>query len=159
MKNQKEKVLILHNIRSSHNVGSIFRTADAFGIEKIYLSGYTPTPTDRFNRVQKSIAKTALGAELTTSWEYQKTIKPIIEKLKKEDFHIVAIEQAKNSIIYTKIPPKKKQAFILGNEVRGISPQTLSLVDTIAEIPMKGMKESLNVSVSAGIVLASVTKN
>ena len=150
---KKETRLILHNIRSNHNVGSIFRTGDALGVTKIFLTGYTPTPLDKFGREVKEISKTALGAEKNIPWEKNKNVRKVIENLKKEGFQIIAIEQAKNSVDYKKIKIKGKTAFILGNEVTGILKEILSLCDVIAEIPMKGEKESLNVSVSAGVAL------
>lgn len=153
MKKNKEVFLILHNIRSIHNVGSIFRTADASGVSKIFLTGYTPTPTDRFGKQRKDLAKVALGAEKSLPWESSKSISNVIKKLKKGNFQIIAIEQAKNSIDYKKIKAKNKVVFILGNEPKGLPTSVLKICDKIAEIPMKGMKESLNVSVSAGIVL------
>ncbi len=106
-KNQ-ENILILHNIRSVENVGAMFRTADAVGIDKIYLTGYTPTPIDRFGRKRGDLAKSALGAEEFVKWEYKKLISPIITKLKKEGFQIMGIEQDKNSIDYRKIKTKTK---------------------------------------------------
>ena len=145
--------LLLHNIRSAQNVGSIFRTADACGIDKIYLSGYSPKPTDRFGREVSAISKTALGAEKNIPWEYFSEPISLIEKLKKEGVEIIAIEQAKNSADYKKIKLSKDTLFILGNEVEGISQDILEMSDVIAEIPMKGKKESLNVSVTAGIAL------
>lgn len=148
-----QALVILHNIRSAHNVGSLFRTADAAGVEKIYLVGYTPTPVDRFGRTQKEIAKTALGAENTVAWEHVERIEACIDALKKEGFTIIAVEQSDNSIPYTKIARSKKMAFILGNEPNGIPHDVLDLCDSIAEIPMYGEKESLNVSVAAGVVL------
>lgn len=143
--------LLLHDIRSTYNVGSIFRTADAAGITKIYLSGFTPTPEDRFGRPRKDIAKTALGAEKNISWEQIADSKKLILKLKKENFLIIALEQDKNSVDYKKIRIKKPTLVILGNEPSGISKSILKMADLIAEIPMKGNKESLNVSVAAGI--------
>lgn len=145
--------LILHNIRSTYNVGSIFRTADACGISKIFLTGYTPTPLDNFGREVKAISKTALGAEKEIEWEYFSQPSKVIKKLKKEGVEIIAVEQDQKSIDYKKIKIKTSTAFILGNEVRGLSKQLLSQCDIIAEIPMRGKKESLNVSVTAGIVL------
>ncbi|MCK5285648.1 MAG: TrmH family RNA methyltransferase [Candidatus Pacebacteria bacterium] len=145
--------LILHNIRSAQNVGSIFRTADACGISKIFLSGYTPKPIDRFGREVSAISKTALGAEKDIEWEYFSQPNKIIDKLKKEGVEIIGIEQDKKSIDYKKIKIKKSTAFIVGNEVKGISKQLLQKCDKIAEIPMKGNKESLNVSVTTGIAL------
>ncbi len=150
---QTESFLILHNIRSTYNVGAIFRTADAVGVSKIYLTGYTPTPKDQWGRDRKDIAKTALGAEKSVLWECKKSVRAVIEKLKKEKVFIVALEQAENSVDYRKVKQHPKIALIVGNEVKGISKQTLSLCDVIAEIPMSGKKESLNVSVSAGVAL------
>jgi len=146
--------LILHNIRSVYNVGSIIRTADALGVDKIYLSGYTPAPKDKFGRWRKDFHKSALGAEKSIDWEHSKRAGQAIEKLKKEGFYIVAIEQAPKSKDYKKVKVKKKTAFLLGNEVRGLSKQILDRVDVVAEIPMRGEKESLNVSVAAGIALS-----
>ncbi len=145
--------LVLHNIRSAQNVGAIFRTAEAAGIEKIYLTGYTPRPLDRFGRDQKSIAKSALGAEKIIPWEEAKTISSVLKKLKTENFQVIAIEQSEKSIDYKKVKTKNKNVFILGNEVKGVSKQTLDKCDVVAEIPMSGKKESLNVSVSGGIAL------
>ncbi|MDP3661383.1 MAG: TrmH family RNA methyltransferase [bacterium] len=149
--------IILHNIRSNHNVGSIFRTADAAGVEKIFLTGYTPTPLDRFGRVNKELAKTALGAEKTVAWEYARNIGVLLAKLKKEKTFIVAIEQSPCAINYKKIPRKKSIAFLFGNEVTGTPKNILKQCACIAEIPMRGVKESLNVSVAAGIVLFSMS--
>ncbi len=149
----KETAVILHNIRSVYNVGALFRTCDAAGITKIYITGYTPTPIDRFNRPRKDFAKSALGAEHTVAWEYFKTPMNVIKKLKKEGFEIVAFEQSKNSVDYKKVSLKNKTVFLVGNEVTGITKSLLKLCDVIAEIPMKGKKESLNVSVAFGIAL------
>ncbi len=148
-----EIAILLHNIRSTHNVGSIFRTSDAAGVAKMYLSGYTPTPIDRFGRPQKDIAKTALGAEKTTPWEYFKTPQKLISRLKGEGWMVVGVEQDNRSIDYRNFKPTSKTLLIFGNEVLGISPVLLKQCDTIVEIPMHGKKESLNVSVAAGIIL------
>ncbi|MDO8620090.1 MAG: TrmH family RNA methyltransferase [bacterium] len=150
---KKDILLILHNIRSVHNVGSIFRTADGAGVEKLYLVGHTPTPIDRFGRARKDLAKVALGAEVSVSWEYHKTISPLIRKLRKEGVGVVAVEQDERSVNYKTFKTKKPVALILGNEVTGIPKKVLALCDAIVEIPMRGKKESLNVSVVAGIVL------
>ncbi len=151
-----ELIVILNNIRSNENVGSIFRTADAAGVGKIILSGYTPTPLDKFGRVNKALSKAALGAEKFVPWEKVKSFKGIIERLKKERFKIVAVEQDKNSINYKLLSTDYNLAFVFGNEVTGLSKKDLLLCDLIAEIPMRGKKESLNVSVAAGIVLFGV---
>ncbi|OGD68073.1 hypothetical protein A2996_02505 [Candidatus Campbellbacteria bacterium RIFCSPLOWO2_01_FULL_34_15] len=154
LKKEKKKVfVILDNIRSVHNVGAIFRTADACGVSKIFLVGYTPQPLDRFGRMRKDLSKSALGAEKNIEWEYYKEITELVDVLKKNGVEVVAIEQNKKSIDYKKFGLKKDTAFILGNEVDGVSKNILESVDKIIEIPMVGKKESLNVSVSAGIVL------
>lgn len=149
---ETEAILILENIRSTHNVGAIFRTADAAGCSKIYLIGYTPLPVDRFGKPRKDVAKAALGAELTVPWEYRKTIAPIVNTLKKEGYTILSLEQDARSVPHHRIKVRKF-ALIVGNEVDGVSTYTLSKSDNIIEIPMKGSKESLNVSVATGIAL------
>ncbi|HEV8677376.1 MAG TPA: TrmH family RNA methyltransferase [Candidatus Paceibacterota bacterium] len=153
-------ILILHNIRSVHNVGSIFRTADGAGISRIILSGYTPAPLDRFNLPRKDFAKVSLGVEKTIPWVQTKTFGAAVKLLKKENYFIAAIEQDKNSTpLFDFTPPKNRPlALVLGNEVRGISPSSLKLCDAILEIPMRGKKESLNVSVTAGIAMFSLLK-
>jgi tRNA G18 (ribose-2'-O)-methylase SpoU len=155
-KGNKEIVLLLHNIRSVINVGAIMRTADACAVSKIIFSGYTPTPVDRFGRLRKDFIKASLGAEKTVPWEYIKTAGRVIDKYKKLNFEIVALEQDQKSIDYKKVKIKKNELIILGNEPKGISKSLLDKVDTIAEIPMKGKKESLNVSVATGIFLFRV---
>jgi 23S rRNA (guanosine2251-2'-O)-methyltransferase len=148
--------VILENIRSVHNVGSIFRTADALGAEKVYCCGITPGPLDRFKNVRTDFAKVALGAERSVRWEAGLKIKETIGALKKDGWCIFAIEQAKNSILYYKAFDAEKSnakiAFILGTETDGILPATLALADKVVEIPMHGKKESLNVAVAFGIV-------
>lgn len=150
--------LLLHNIRSTHNVGAIFRTADATGVEKIYLSGITPAPVDRFGRIRTDIAKAALGAEKTVAWESitNDDVEKFIKKNRKEKVKIIALEQSPFSIDYKKIKPSEKNLIILGNEVGGIEKEILELCDEIAEIPMFGKKESLNVSVATGVLLYSL---
>jgi tRNA G18 (ribose-2'-O)-methylase SpoU len=153
MKKNQENILILHNIRSVENVGAMFRTADAAGIDKIYLTGYTPAPLDRFGRKRKDLAKSALGAEEFVVWEQKKMICPVIAKLKRDGFQIIGIEQDKKSIDYKKVKTKSKNAFIVGAEVTGVPKNILEKCDIVAEIPMRGKKESLNVSVACGIAL------
>ena len=145
--------LLLHNIRSVYNVGAIFRTADALGVSKIYLSGYTPAPLDRFGNVRKDFAKSALGSEKFLKWEYVKNLRVTLEQLKDEGFNIIAVEQAKKSVDYKKVKPVAKSVVVFGSETSGVPKKILDITDGIAEIPMRGNKESLNVSVSAGIVL------
>ena len=151
--NKKEIFVICHNIRSRHNVGSIFRTADAAGVAKIFLAGYTPAPVDRFGRTNKEIAKTALGAEKVVVWECAKKVQKLLARLKKEKVFLVAVEQHPHAINYKKIPRRKNIAFVFGNEVTGIPEKILAQCNCVAEIPMRGTKESLNVAVAAGIVL------
>ena len=158
MRKNQENLLILHDIRSTQNVGAMFRTADAAGICKIYLTGYTPAPIDRFGKKRSDIAKSALGAEETVKWESKKSLPSLLTKLKKEKYLIVGIEQAKNSIDYKKAKLQNKNAFIMGTEVTGIPKNILSKCDIVAEIPMKGKKESLNVSVACGIALFQILK-
>ncbi len=163
MKETRDVRILLHNIRSVYNVGAIFRTADAVGIGgagRIYLTGYTPTPLDRFGQPRADFAKCALGAEKTMAWEYAKTPAALITRLKKDGFRVVAVEQSKDSVDYKKAlflrvaaHKNNKVLVIFGNEISGVSKSILEKADVIAEIPMRGKKESLNVSVSAGIVL------
>ncbi len=151
--------LILDNIRSVHNVGSIFRTADTLGISKIYCLDTTPTPVDRFKNKRKDFAKVSLGAEDTVLWEHVSNFKSIISNLKKEGFTIIALEQANNSVDYKLVESTNKTVVILGNEVDGVSKELLQECDIVAEIPLIGKKESLNVSVSAGIFLYRLLDN
>jgi len=148
-----ENILILNDIRSVENVGAMFRTADAAGIDKIYLTGYTPCPLDRFGRKRGDLAKSALGAEEFVKWEQKKNVLPLLVKLKKEKYLIIGIEQDKKAIDYKKVKLQSKNVFIVGAEVTGIPKNILKKCDVIAEIPMRGKKESLNVSVATGIAL------
>ena len=142
-------VVVLDNVRSMHNVGAVFRTADAFFVEKIILCGITPQPPHR------EIHKAALGATESVYWIYEKDISTALENLKKENFRILGIEQTTDSEIITDFVIKKneKYALVLGNEVDGLSDEALSLYDTFLEIPQLGTKHSLNVSVCGGIVM------
>ncbi len=151
-------IVILHNIRSLHNVGSIFRTADAVGVEKIYLCGITPAPIDTFGKLRPQLAKVSLGAEKTVSWEKAKLISPLIGRLKKEGYKIFAVEQSKKSVPYhrVKLGMRAKVALVFGGEVKGLPASVLNRVDKILEIPMAGRKESLNVAVAFGIVAFSL---
>lgn len=146
-------VAVLDNLRSVYNVGSIFRTANAVGIEKIYLCGTTPTPLDKKGRKRKDFAKVALGAEDTVLWEYADKTSTCIEKIRDEQFYIISLEQAENSTNYNDVDihTKDKVAFVIGNEVDGIDAEILKKSDVIAEIPMRGSKESLNVTIAFGV--------
>lgn len=149
----KDMVVVLDNVRSVHNVGAIFRTADALGISKIFLCGITPLPIDRFGRERNDLHKAALGAEKAVSWEHASSTLLCVEQLKSDGYSVVCAEQAKNSIDYKTVIPKIKTVFVFGNEVEGVSQPVLSLADQIAEIKMTGIKESLNVSVTFGIMM------
>lgn len=149
----REIVAVLADIRSVHNVGSIFRTADASGIKKIYLCGITPSPHDRFGKVREEFNKVALGSERFVQWEYAKSITAVLNKLKHAGFLIAAVEQADGSVSFTSLRKNKHNiALVMGNEVKGVSKRIVSKADTVIEIPMKGGKESLNVSVAFGVV-------
>lgn len=148
-------VVILDSVRSMHNVGAIFRTGDAFLIEKVVLCGITPQPPHR------EIHKAALGATESVDWIYEQNINAAIDHLKKENFEIIGIEQTSSSQLITdfEINPDKKYALILGNEVDGISDETLPNIETFLEIPQLGTKHSLNVSVCGGIVIWEFAKS
>mgnify|MGYP006113707543 FL=1 len=142
-------IVILDNIRSLNNIGSVFRTSDAFLIEKIYLCGICATPPN------KEIHKTALGATVSVAWEYVEDTLTLVDKLKAEDVKILAIEQAENSTKLNTFFPEKnvKYAIVLGNEVKGVQQEVVSASDLCIEIPQVGTKHSLNISVSCGVVL------
>jgi tRNA G18 (ribose-2'-O)-methylase SpoU len=145
--------VLLHNIRSAHNVGSVFRTADGAGVSKIYLTGYTPAPIDRFGREQQEIRKTSLGATQTVPYEVVTDVHACIEKLNAEGVTVVAIEQTGEAVDYRSYTPESDTCFIFGNEITGVEEDVLAVADYHVQLPMGGMKESLNVSVCAGIVL------
>lgn len=146
-------IAILHNIRSVHNVGSIFRTADAAGVKKLYLCGITPAPVDDYGRTRQEMAKVALGAEKYISWEKVKSTARLLDKLKSGGWKVYAVEQGKRAIPYDKVTMgKRKIALVVGNEVKGLPQSVLDRADKILEIPMHGRKESLNVAVAFGII-------
>src|SRR5690606_40114712 len=142
-------IVILDDIRSLHNIGSVFRTSDAFLLEKIYLCGITATPPN------KEIHKTALGATDTVAWEYAKDVLEVIQKLKEENVKIFSVEQTENSIMLNdfQVETNERYALIFGNEVKGVSQEAINLSAGVIEIPQLGSKHSLNISVSAGIVI------
>lgn len=159
-----DTVLIAHNLRSTHNVGSLLRTADGLGVGKIWLTGYSPYPQrenrendDRLphlaKKIHNQIAKTALGAEESTNWDTSTDIAAIISSLKKQGFVICALEQAEDSLPLPQFNPPDKVALIVGREVQGIEPEVLVLCDHILEIPMLGKKESFNVVQAAAMAL------
>lgn len=150
MSSKKQIYVIVHNIRSLYNVGSIFRTADAFGIAKIYLTGYTGTPAN-LNHLKK-IAKVALGAEKFVSWEYRRSAIKLIKELSAKKVKIVGLDNnISKTINLKKFKPKFPVALILGEETTGINKKLLMMCDQLVEIPMQGKKESLNVSVAFGV--------
>ena len=151
-------IVVLHNLRSLHNVGSIFRTADAAGAEKIYLCGITPEPMDRIGRFRPDLIKVSLGAEKYIQWEKTPSVSKLIDKLKKDGYKIFAVEQDKKSTPYYKVRGVREGSrvriiLVFGNEVKGLPKAILKKADKILEIPMRGKKESLNVAVAAGIIL------
>jgi tRNA G18 (ribose-2'-O)-methylase SpoU len=146
-------VVVLDNVRSLHNVGAVFRTADAFLVEAVYLCGITAVPP------HVEIHKTALGAEDSVAWKYLKKTLDAIEELKRQNCHIAAVEQAENSIPLEKLTlANGKYAVIFGNEVKGVDQEVLNRCDSCIEIPQFGVKHSLNVSVTAGIVIWEIFK-
>lgn len=148
-----KRYVILHNIRSAYNVGSVFRTADGAGVSTIFLSGYTPAPKDRFGRENPEIKKTSLGATETVPFEVVPDIQALLTRLKAEGVEIVAVEQTPTAIDYKSYIPTQDCVFIFGNEVTGVEEDVLRESDVHIQLPMRGIKESLNVSVCAGIVL------
>lgn len=149
--------LLLHDLRSTHNVGSILRTADGAGAEKVYLSGTTPTPVDRFGRARSDLTKVSLGAEESVSWEYVENPLDVLDGAKENGFTTVAVEQTDASAPYTTLTPLAQLLLVFGNEPHGLSDEVVQACDRVVEIPMYGKKESLNVSVAAGIVLYQLT--
>ena len=155
----RDIIVIAHNIRSTHNVGAFFRTADGFGVSKIILSGYTPYPKFESDtrlphfadKITRQIHKTALGAETTVLFEH--TEEPPIADLKAEGYAIVGLEQDERSVMLTDYKVPDKVALILGNEIDGVYPEYRDQCDALVEIPMRGHKESFNVSVATGIAL------
>ncbi len=145
-------VAILENIRSMHNVGSILRTADAAGFEKVYLAGFTPAPTDELGRARVQVTKVSLGAEESVAWEKVRSVVRLIARLRRAGYAVYALEQGADSLSYDAVSGLgEKIALIVGNEVSGVEEKTLARVDGRIEIPMHGKKESLNVAVAFGI--------
>lgn len=142
-------IIILDNVRSLNNIGSVFRTADAFLVQKIYLCGITATPP------HKDIRKTALGATESVDWEYRKNTLELAQELKSQNIEVISVEQAENATMLNdfQVDAKKMIALVFGNEVKGVSQEVVSASDTVLEIPQLGTKHSLNISVSAGIVV------
>lgn len=143
--------LLLHNIRSARNVGAIFRSADAFGIERVWCTGYTPTPLDRHGRTRSDTAKTALGAQDRVEWYARTDPRTVIQQVRADGYTVAAVEQGKTATPMPTWRPPNAVCLVFGNEVRGISRSLQSRTDVLVEIPLIGEKESLNVSVAAGI--------
>lgn len=146
---KKPLIIVLDNIRSLHNIGAVFRTADAFLIEKIYLCGITACPP------HKEIRKTALGATESVEWEYREDAAALLQELKAQKIHTIALEQAEGAVMLQDFNPEPEAtyALIFGNEVKGVQQIIVDNCDTVVEIPQEGTKHSFNVSVSAGIVM------
>lgn len=157
----KKIILIAHNLRSTHNVGSLLRTAEGLGVEKVYLTGYTPYPKTNDDvrlphistKLDKQIIKTALGAEEMVAWEHAENVDQVIDNLRRLKYQIAALEQADTSISLPALESSQKVALIIGREAEGIEPEVLQLCDEIIEIPMKGQKESFNVVQAAAMAL------
>ncbi len=154
-------ILIAHNLRSSHNVGSLLRTAEGLGVDTVYLTGYTPYPVSTADerlphlarKIDNQIAKTALGAEKMIDWQHRTEIAPLIEELRSQGCQITALEQGENSVKLSDFSRSDKVALIVGREVEGIEPEVLELCDQMVEIPMFGRKESFNVVQAAAMAL------
>jgi 23S rRNA (guanosine2251-2'-O)-methyltransferase len=154
-------VLVVHNVRSTHNIGSIMRTCDGLGVKHLYLTGYTPYP-EKMNderlphirqRITRQIHKTALGAENSVKWTQKENLEEVTDELKNKGYLIASLEQTENSVTLNEFELKKSIALIVGNEVDGLDKKSLALSDVHLEIPMKGKKESFNVAIAAGIAI------
>lgn len=157
----EDLVLIAHNLRSTHNVGSLLRTADGLGVNQVFLTGYTPYPLGPDDirlphlgqKIHKQINKTALGAETSVKWEHRADLAPLLKQLQEDGYKIVALEQAARAVSLPGFKPPSKVALLVGREVEGIEPEVLALCDQIVEIPMIGQKESFNVVQAAAMAL------
>ncbi len=161
---KQKLVLIIHNVRSAHNVGSMLRSADGFGLDFVYFSGYSPYPPTKndvrlphiSHKVGARIHKTALGAEKSVNWSHVVDIKKLIDKLKKQGYAIVALEQQPGSKNLADFKIDKPVALLVGSEIGGINKKLLGLMDSVVEIPMKGDKDSLNVAVAAAVAMYEI---
>lgn len=147
-------VIVLDNVRSALNVGSVFRTSDAFGIEKVYLCGITAKPP------HKEILKTAIGATQSVDWEYNSSTVAVVKKLREEGYIILGVEQVEESVFLQdyQVETDKKYAIVMGNEVKGVSNEVMNVLDTCLEVPQYGTKHSLNIAVCTGVVLWDLFK-
>ncbi len=158
-------IVIAHNLRSCHNVGSILRTAEGLGVDLVVLSGYTPYPAMAHDsrlphlaqKIDRQISKTALGAEKFVNWEHVSDIYKMIDELKTKGFQVFALEQTTNSIVLQRFKPSGKLVLIVGREVEGIEPEVLQVCDGAVEIPMAGRKESFNVAQAAAMAMYHVS--
>ncbi len=150
-------VLVIHNVRSAHNVGALLRTADGAGVAEVWLSGYTPAPArpgqSMLSKAEKSLAKAALGAEHTVAWKRHSAIGSLLSRLKRDGYQIVGLEQSPRSVSFSKLAMDIPRVLLVGNEVRGLDKRLMDQCDVLVEIPMYGKKNSLNVSVAGGIGL------
>jgi|SRR5665213_2347107 len=161
----RELVLIVHNIRSTHNVGSLMRTSDGLGVLEIYLTGYTPYPKEAddarlphlADKITRQISKTALGAEQTISWQHSEDVFNVISSLRSEGYQMLALEQTAEAVDLPLFKAEEKVALIVGREVEGIEPEVLAEADAHIEIKMRGKKESFNVAVAAAIALYNLS--
>jgi tRNA G18 (ribose-2'-O)-methylase SpoU len=160
-----EIIVIAHNLRSCHNVGSLLRTAEGLGVKQVILSGYTPYPANKDDerlphiatKLTKQISKTALGAETSQPWEHYDSVEAVFAALREQDYTIAAIEQSPHSVKLPDFQPPEKIALLLGREVDGVEPEVLAACDTILEIPMFGKKESFNVIQAAAMAMYHCT--
>lgn len=158
-------VLVIYNVRSAHNVGSMFRSADGLGISSLYLCGFTPYPEipsdvrlpHQAKSVTNRIHKTALGAELSMPWRRYENLAKCVDKLRNDGFKIIGLEQTEGAISLKDYMPDGNLALVVGPEMDGLSPQELATMDEVIEIPMKGRKESFNVAVAAAIAMYTLT--
>jgi 23S rRNA (guanosine2251-2'-O)-methyltransferase len=159
-------VVVAHNLRSAHNVGALFRTAEGLGVAKLYLTGYTPYPVAPNDtrlphvakRAESQINKTALGANEYLAWEHLEQLESLVGQLKEQGFRVVGLEQADSSISLEEFAPSAKLALLIGNEPKGIDSQALDLCDAVVEIPMRGRKESFNVVQAAAIAIYQIMR-
>ncbi len=162
---QRQLVIIAHNLRSTHNVGSLLRTAEGLGVTGVFLTGYTPYPgipgdvrlPHEHKKLTAQIHKTALGAEASVPWKHANDIEPVLASLRRNNFKVVALEQHSGSIPLLDYQAPAKLALIVGREVEGIEPEVLEMSDAIVEIPMMGQKESFNVVQAAAMALHDLT--
>jgi 23S rRNA (guanosine2251-2'-O)-methyltransferase len=150
--NKQDFYIIVHNIRSLYNIGTMFRTADAMGVDRLFLTGYSGQPP------RKEISKVALGAEDSVPWQHFKNISYLIDKLRKQGVKIVALETGSQSVDYLDFKPQFPVALIVGNEVSGLSPALMKKVDATISLPMHGIKESLNVGVAMAVAGYNIIK-